>query len=192
MEAGYGIVPPRAMTAVNFATNEIRQDLTKVKALSCTPVSRNSMPKVLHIICPHCDTINRTPRNRLAQGGKCGSCHRPLFEGRPLTLSDATRFDKHFRHSDIPLLIDFWAAWCGPCHAMAPHFEQAAAQLEPEVRLVKVDADTAPELSDRFAVRSLPTLLLAHRGREVARRIGLVSYSELIAWARRHLALAEA
>jgi thioredoxin 2 len=145
------------------------------------------MANALHIVCPHCDAINRIPHERLHDRGKCGSCHRPLFEGRPLALSDRTRFDKHFQHSDIPLLVDFWAAWCGPCKAMAPHFEQAAAKLEPEVRLVKVDSDAAPELSSRFEIRSIPTLLLTHRGREVARRMGLVSSSELIEWTRRHL-----
>lgn len=141
----------------------------------------------LHIVCPHCDTINRIPPERLHDHPKCGSCHQPLFEGRPIALNDPARFDKHFRHSDIPLLVDFWAAWCGPCKAMAPQFEQAATQLEPEVRLVKVDSDAAPEISSRFAIRSIPTLLLVQGGREIARRTGFAPASELIAWAQRRM-----
>lgn len=99
------------------------------------------MTSALHIVCPHCDSINRVPRERLREGGKCGSCHRPLFEGRPAALNSVARFDKHATHSDIPLLADFWASWCGPCRAMAPIFEQTAKELEPDVRLVKVDSD---------------------------------------------------
>jgi len=144
------------------------------------------MANALHVVCPHCDAVNRLASRRLRDGGKCGSCHKRLFEGRPIALNDATRFDKHFRHSDIPLLIDFWATWCGPCHAMAPQFEQAAAQLEPEVRLVKVDIDAAPELARRFSISSVPTLLLAHRGREIARRAGVTPLSELIRWTPQH------
>lgn len=145
------------------------------------------MATALHIVCPHCDAINRIPRERLRDRGKCGSCHRPLFEGRPIALNDRARFDKHFQHSDIPLLVDFWAAWCGPCKVMAPHFEQTATQLEPEVRLVKVDSDAAPQLSSRFGISGIPTLLLIHRGREIARKTGLVTAPDLVAWTRQHL-----
>ena len=103
-------------------------------------------------------------------------------------MTSVARFDRHLRESDIPLLVDFWATWCGPCHAMAPQFEKAAAQLEPELRLVKVDMDASPELARRFSINSVPTLLLAHRGREIARRAGVTPLSELIRWTRHHVA----
>jgi thioredoxin 2 len=97
--------------------------------------------RALHIVCPHCDAINRVPRERLREGGKCGSYHRPLFEKHLAALNSAARFDKYAQRSDISLLVDFWASWCGPCRTMAPIFEQAATQLEPDVRLIKVDSD---------------------------------------------------
>ncbi len=145
------------------------------------------MNGALHIVCPHCDAINRMPRERLREKGKCGTCHRPLFDGHPVALDSVARFDKHARHSDIPLLVDFWAAWCGPCRMMAPTFEQAAAELEPEVRLVKVDADAVPELLQRFSIQSIPTLMLVHRGRELARTSGVMPLHQLLACTRPHV-----
>ena len=145
------------------------------------------MSEGLHVVCPHCAATNRVPRERLAQGGRCGACHQPLFEGRPLPLNDATRFAKHAENSDIPLVIDFWAAWCAPCRAMAPIFEQAAVRLEPRVRLAKVDIEAAPELADRFSVRSVPSLVLVRRGREVARTAGVMPLPQLVAWVQQHV-----
>ena len=144
------------------------------------------MANALHIVCPHCDAVNRVPRERLRDGAKCGSCHRPLYEGQPVALDSAARFDRHAKYSDVPLLVDFWAAWCGPCKAMAPIFEQAAPQLEPEVRLVKVNGDAAPELLQRFGIQAIPTLMLVHHGREIARQSGAMPLPRLLAWAREH------
>ena len=144
------------------------------------------MAATLHIVCPHCDTTNRVPRAKLADGGKCGKCGERLFSGRPLPL-DGRRFGLHAESSDIPLLVDFWAAWCRPCHMMAPIFEQAAAQLEPDVRLAKVDTEAERDLAGRFAIHSIPSLVLYHRGREIARTAGAVPLAQLVAWTRQHL-----
>jgi thioredoxin 2 len=145
------------------------------------------MAEALHIVCPHCDSINRVPRQRLREGGKCGACHRPLFERRPAVLDSAARFNKHAARSDIPLLIDFWASWCGPCRTMAPIFEQAATQLEPDVRVVKVDSDAVPELLQRFSIQSIPTLMLVQYGREIARQSGVMPLAQLLTWTREHV-----
>jgi thioredoxin 2 len=142
------------------------------------------MSDPVHVVCPHCDAVNRVPRVRLREAPKCGKCHRPLFEGRPLALDDPVRFSNHVDQSDIPTLIDFWATWCGPCRAMAPIFEQAARELEPDVRLAKVETDGSPDLARRFNVHSIPTLLLVRRGRELGRIAGVMSLQQLIAWTR--------
>lgn len=141
------------------------------------------MDAALHIVCPHCDAINRVPRARLGDHGNCGQCHRDLFEGRPLAL-DAARFERHLEKGDLPLLIDLWASWCGPCRIMAPEFEHAAAVLEPGLRLVKINIDEEPSVAQRFQVRSIPTLILAHHGRELARAAGARSSSQIVEWAQ--------
>jgi thioredoxin 2 len=141
----------------------------------------------VHIVCPHCDTINRVPRDRLTGGGRCGQCHEALFDGHSVSL-DTARFERHLAKSDVPLLVDFCAAWCGPCKAMAPEFEKAAAVIAPEVRLVKVNVDEEPALAQKYQVRSIPTLVLALHERELARSAGARSAAQLVEWVRRELA----
>lgn len=141
------------------------------------------MSENLHIVCPHCDGINRVPQTKLAAGGQCGACHKPLFNGEPLSLNQ-TRFQRHVSKSDLPLLVDVWAPWCGPCKMMSPIFAQAAEQLEPEMRLVKINSEQEQALSAQLAIRSIPTLLVFKQGKEVARSSGAMDLPNLLSWAR--------
>lgn len=141
------------------------------------------MSEPIIVVCPHCHAANRLPADRLADGGTCGKCKAPLFSGQPLELA-AANFDRHVGHSGIPVLVDFWAPWCGPCRAMAPAFAQAARQLEPEFRLAKVNTEEEQQLAARFGIRSIPTLALFRDGREVARQAGAMDLSGLMRWAR--------
>ncbi|HYW77080.1 MAG TPA: thioredoxin TrxC [Gammaproteobacteria bacterium] len=141
------------------------------------------MSDALHIVCPHCEAVNRIPSARLGEAPKCGKCHQPLFNGQPLELG-AAGFQKHITRNGIPVLVDFWAPWCGPCRMMAPQFVQAARELEPHVRLVKVDTEAEQALGAQFGIRSIPTLALFRGGREVARQAGAMSSANIVQWTR--------
>jgi thioredoxin 2 len=139
----------------------------------------------LLIPCAHCAAMNRVPAARLAESPTCGRCHAPIFAGKPIALG-AADFETHATRSALPLLVDFWAPWCGPCQQMAPEFEKAAKSLEPQLRLAKVDTEAEPALGARFGIRSIPTLVLFHAGREIARQSGAMGAGAIVRWAEAH------
>jgi thioredoxin 2 len=135
-----------------------------------------------NVVCPRCDAVNRIPAARPAAQAVCGSCKSRLFDGRPVEL-DASRFERHVQRSDIPVIADFWAPWCGPCRAMAPIFERAAQQLEPKARFVKVNVDENQELAGKLGVRGIPALFALKHGRVIAQQAGVADFNSLRRWA---------
>jgi thioredoxin 2 len=139
-----------------------------------------------HIVCPHCEAINRIPQSKPAREAKCGRCHKPLFSGTPVAAT-TKNFDRHIQRNDIPTVVDFRAEWCGPCKMMAPVFQRVAAELEPDVRFLEVDTEKEQELAARYAIRSIPTVMLFNKKSIVAQRPGAVDERTLRAWIREHL-----
>lgn len=139
-----------------------------------------SEPK--HIVCPHCDAVNRVPVDKLNDAPTCGKCKQALFTAHPVELN-ANNFATHIARSDVPVLVDFWAPWCGPCRMMAPAYAQAAERLEPNMRVVKLDTEQAQQIAAQYNIRSIPTLALFKGGKEVARQAGAMDVNGIVSWA---------
>ena len=139
------------------------------------------------IVCPHCASVNRVPQEKPAQAARCGRCGKPLFAGKPVEV-DALAFERHTRRSDVPVLVDVWAPWCGPCRMMAPAFEAAASELEPDIRLVKLNTEAEPDVAGHLGINSIPTMLLYAGGREIGRVSGVMRPRQIVDWARERIA----
>jgi thioredoxin 2 len=140
----------------------------------------------LHLVCPHCAAVNRVPGMKLGDAPVCGQCKQPLFNGEPLDV-DQSSFERHLTRNDLPLVVDFWAPWCAPCRMMAPDFHQAAIDLEPRIRFLKVNTESEQQLAARFNIRSIPTLAVFINGREIARQSGALNLASLKTWLHPHL-----
>jgi len=143
------------------------------------------MSENIHIVCPSCDSINRLPKDKLSTSGKCGKCKQPLFSGEVVELH-AANFNQHIAKNEIPVLVDFWAPWCGPCKMMAPVFAQAAKELQPHIRVAKVDTEAEQQLAAQFQIRSIPTIAIFKNGREISRTAGAMDLQNLISWVKQN------
>lgn len=141
------------------------------------------MSDSLHIVCPHCGVTNRIPEDKLQDNPNCGKCHQAVFTGQPLEL-DSTNFDKYVTRNDIPVLVDFWAPWCGPCISMAPALVSATKTLEPKLRVAKLNTEEAQELAARYDIRSIPTLIVFKNGQEAARQAGAMDANNIVKWVK--------
>lgn len=143
------------------------------------------MKEQIQIVCPHCSTTNRLESTRLGSHPKCGRCKNELFAAAPVELAGAN-FDKNISSNEIPVVVDFWASWCGPCKMMAPIFHQAAAQLEPRFRLAKVNTETETLIAQQFGIQSIPTTIIFKNGKEIARRVGAMDLATLLRWVQKN------
>ncbi len=138
-----------------------------------------------NVVCPHCHTTSLVEADGLTLQRRCELCGEALFDGHPVALSGA-QFERHITGSDLPVVVDFWAPWCGPCRAMAPVFERAAKEVEPVARFVKINTDEAQALAMRHGIRGIPTLAIFRKGVEVARVSGVIDAARFTAWVRAH------
>lgn len=139
------------------------------------------MENKMHIVCPHCTAVNRLPQDKLGNRPICGKCTRRFFDGKPVDLTEST-FQKHIERNDVAVVVDFWAAWCGPCKIVAPVFAQAAAQMEPGIRFGKVDTEKERSIAGRFGIQGIPTTIIFKGGRELARQAGAMDLNTLTNW----------
>jgi thioredoxin 2 len=142
--------------------------------------------EMLVVACPTDASLNRVPRAKLDRKPKCGRCHNPLFQGKAVELN-AANFDAHTLKSDVPIVIDFWAEWCGPCRMMTPNFEMAVPRLEPRVRLGKLDTEAQPAIAQRYGIRGIPSMVMIRKGQEIARTSGAMPTSAIVDWVEQAL-----